>query len=555
MTAIIRELQLSQKAFRKKLGTVSSRPLHDGTSVISKMLEVLPPRHVCDKLVEIYLNNFENVLRVFHIPTFLRECEHFWETRATGAAYGSEFTGFIPQLIIVLAIASSLDDSDTLTGGDSEGTPSAAMCCGLVQAWLDGLGGKQRIDFSTLRTQILLLLARQTRSTRVDEMWNATGLLVRSAMTMGLHRDPAESSNISVFEGEQKRRLWMTIVEMDLQTSLTYGMPSMVRQCDFNCRSPANIDDQDLFEDMSGLLASKPFEEYTDSLSQVALVRSLPLRLEAVNFGSNTKLQADYGEVLKLGRKLEEFLQDLPAPLKFDHVSMEGNERPGRLFGRVLLDVYLRRALLCLYRPFTLDASGGEIFAEARRACIRSSLILLSHQDVFDPDVADLDVINSKKYWDLFHVICKDDIMQAALGVCLEIKMMSRMSATNTSGMPPVKNPPRSHERSVQVNTDERVSTWTKANLTRTVENILESLVRRINEFGSDFKDSLCLSIVLQSVRTRSSHEKEALMREGITSFIRLCRQRLLQEGGVTDKRYGGSNAVGSPRLMCSEMY
>ncbi len=542
MTAMLKEFQLSQKAFTKKHRTVNHRSLLDDSSALSKMLEMMPPRLICDKLVGIYFNNYEKSLRILHIPTFLGECEQFWETRETQA---STFTGFIPQLTTVLAIASSLDDSDNLTGEMSEGRLSATTHCGLVEAWLDGLNGKRRIELSTLRTQSLLLLARQTRLTRVDEMWNATGALVRSAMTMGLHRDPTESPNISIFQGEQRRRLWMTIVEMDLQTSLTCGMPTMVREADFTCCSPANVDDLDLSEVMTECPVSKPLDEWTDSLSQVTLARSLPQRLEAVSVVSNINLETHYGEVLEHGRKLEDFLQDLPATLKFDYMSKEVNEGPGRLLGRVLLDAYIRRALLCLYRPFALNALGEGTFSEARRACVRSSLIILSHQDAFDPDVADLDVVNSKKYWDLFHVICKNDIMQAALSVCFEIKIMSHPLLSPTAGMIPMKASIHPQDQSVLANPTERNSTWTKASLTRTIENTLNSLMRRINEFGSDLKDPLCLSIVLQSVRTKSSQEKkEALMREGATSVIKACQQYLLQGDGSAGHNVNGSSNV-----------
>ncbi|KAI9880681.1 MAG: hypothetical protein M1830_001314 [Pleopsidium flavum] len=525
MTAIMKEFQLSQKALTSKHRPVSHRPLLDDSSALSKMLEMLPPRLICDKLVGIYFNNHEKTLRILHVPTFLGRYEQFWDTRENQAA---TFTDFIPQLTTVLAIAHSLDDSSDLTGEMSEGRLSATTYCGLVEAWLGGLNGKRRIELSTLRTQSLLLLARQSSLTRVEEMWHATGALVRSAMTMGLHRDPTESPNISIFQREQRRRLWMTIVEMDLQTSLTCGMPTMVRGADFNCCSPANVDDLDLFEVMTEYPVSRPLNEWSDSLSQVTLARSLPQRLEAISLVSNINLEVDYWEVLKHGRKLEESLQDLPAILKSDYVSKEGNEGPGRLFTRILLDTYIRRALLCLYRPFTLNALGEGTFPEARRACVRSSLIILSHQDAFDPNVADLDVVNSKKYWDLFHVICKNDIMQAALSVCLEIEMLSLPVSSPSAETIPTKARPHPNDL---VNPTVKNSTWTKASLTRTIEDTLDSLLRRITEFGSDLKDPLCLAVVLQSVRTQSSQEKkDALMREGATSVIKACQQHFLHE-------------------------
>lgn len=74
---------------------------------------------------------------------------------------------------------------------------------------------------------------------------------------------------------------------MDLGASLIYGMPVMLHESDFTCRVPANVDDISLVDGMTTMPASRGLEETTDSVFQVALAKSLSLRLRAVNESSS----------------------------------------------------------------------------------------------------------------------------------------------------------------------------------------------------------------------------------------------------------------------------
>ena len=108
----------------------------------------------------------------------------------------------------------------------------------------------------------------------------------------------------------------MTKVEIDLQASLIYGMPIMVRETGFLYALPANVDDADPVEDVVEYPVveypvAKPFDQWTDSSCQVTLARSLPYRLEALNLSSNITFKADYKMALLLGTKLEELLYDI----------------------------------------------------------------------------------------------------------------------------------------------------------------------------------------------------------------------------------------------------
>ena len=106
-----------------------------------------------------------------------------------------------------MAIESSLDDPAIVRCEMPEKHFEPSRARDLVRNWLCSLNGKQRAKLLTIRMQILLLLAHQIMFKRAEEIWRKTGTLVRSAMAIGLHRDPTNSPYLTIFEAEQRRKL------------------------------------------------------------------------------------------------------------------------------------------------------------------------------------------------------------------------------------------------------------------------------------------------------------------------------------------------------------
>ena len=506
------------------LQSKSQLPLNSPESVsdlgispeLLELRALLPSKPVCDQLLETYTKNFEKTLRILHVPTFIHQYMQFWadpdhETHQSPA--------FLPQLTAVLTIALAFEgQSTTLDNFSTEYLKRTAIS--LIQVWLQKLGRKHRAELATLQVEALLVQARHLRLQSAEDLWSATGALVRSAMVMGLHLNLSKSTNVSVFQVENRRRLWITIVEMELQASIASGMPVMTPDLDFGPLTPANLNDYDFDESTVELPPPKPLHTWTDSLAQATLAMSLSQRINAMALVRIASPEIDLSELVKHGRVLEECLRQIPSPLKLDH-TVESDENPALLLNRVLLDVYTRRPLLCLYRPIVVgDISDDPAFLEIQQVCLESSLAILSYQDYFDPNVADLDVFNSNAYWDVFQIFCKNDILGAALSVCRYIKLSSQQQPT-------AQTPPNHPQTSLPAT--QRGLTQSKASLTRTVENTLDSLTRRIGETGSNMKDILLLAVVLQSVRGRgSAQQKERLMHQGAKKALSACRQHLL---------------------------
>lgn len=484
------------------------------------MLKCLPREYSWDVLFSA-MPYWESLTRILHLPSFRRECDEIFKALRAGidTLPPSVRESLVPQLLAMLALSARLAMAMKYPQNDRISEGQIGIYAIPIQQWMNDLNSKERLNIYSLQTRTLLLLVRQSNNASPSALWKESGDLVRSAMIIGLHLEPEEYAEFSLFQREQRRKLWRTIVELDIQFSLAASMPTALRVSDLRLRELKNVDDLDLVEEMIEYPADKGQHIWIDAIAQIVLGPSLRERLDAVNrIGGNVNLNADASFLLQRAADLERSLQTLPIPAQSDLAFGSINDRaPGRYFANIMLDVFIRRPSLSIYRAIALSPQRSR-YPEARKAAIRSSMALLSHLDALDPAVADLNVIKDRDLLNLFHVLCKNDIMQSAHFLCFEIQQFSQ----------PAPDEPHSPADD---------ATWTKHSLTRTVENTLNSLIQRLGQFGSDLKEVLPLSIVLQSVRSGgTSDEKIELLHRGAERVWNACRAEMPQIRVITER-------------------
>jgi hypothetical protein len=508
---LAKEVQFLQTKSLAPITTPESLSEMDSSSELQQLLDSLPPKSACDKLLEVYTANCERTLRVIHVPSFLRRYTAFWQDPDHHSA-----SSFVPLLTAVLTVAVSFDPEPSTLEESSSWDYLAKDATPSLQAWLSKLPRKHRVDLATLQVETLLLISQELHLVPPEELWKASGSLIRSGMVMGLHVNLSQSTNLSFYQAECRRRLWITIVELDLQASITSGMPVTNPQLDFGPLTPLNINDADFDESTSKSPPPSPLDEETDSLTLITLATSLAHRIRVMNTVQHTNPRDNLGERVKQGLRLEKYISDVPTQLKPNHDTESA--RPASVLSHVLLDIFLRRPLLCLFRPvITYISHDDPSFHEIRGACLDSSLAILSYQDHFDPQFADPDVLNSTAYWDIFYTLCQHDILRAALSVCEHMRLPTK---TLVAASPP---------RDVTEPRISRIPIPGKAGLTRIIESTIGSFTRRIHCRGNNIKDLILLAVVLQSIRARgSSEQKEGSMLQGATNTLTACRQHLL---------------------------
>ncbi|KAJ5278885.1 hypothetical protein N7478_004257 [Penicillium angulare] len=484
----------------------------------------LPSKSVCDRLVAIYQRNFEKVHRILHVPSFVRDYNNFWAQSGQDISFLSMFLPIVTSVLLVSVVFDGQSPSSPYSSTDWDYLYHNAIAA--VQAWMQKLPRKQKTEIATLQVGALILLARQLHLRPPEEIWSESGSLVRSAMVMGLHVNISQWKGSTPLHAELRRRLWITIVEMDLQASMTAGMPVITPDIPISSLIPSNLNDADFDDSSNALPPPRSLDEETDSIYQIILSRSLEQRIRAVRYTHNTNPQDDIGERLRQGERMQEVLDQIPASLKPDHDSEDVELRSS--LNRVLLSVFIRRPLVCLLKPMT---SGNKVqgnhplLPEVQRMCLESSMAILSYQDLFDPNLLDLDIADSSGYWNVFQKFCQSDIFWAALGVCEYLKFLNIQSSIQSPSNEFTSE--KSHRTSNH--TGSQPPLHNKATLIRQIEITLDSLTRRIGEKGANMKDVLLLSVVLQLVRARGPlSQKESRMSEGAKDALAKCRQNLL---------------------------
>lgn len=486
--------------------------------VQKRMADILPNKTICDRLLDAYITMSEGLYRVVHVPSFRAEYEAFWQQRGVSDA-------FLPRLMCMLSLGARFEtDKRGLSHDRSDGI-HAPTACTLARAWLDGLRGKQLVDMDTLQCEVLLLHATRMMSSKNQDSWMQLGSIVRMAMIMGLHRDPDEFPQLRPFYAELRRRLWYTIMDMDLHVALASNLPCSVREGEYTCRPPGNLDDNDIYPEMTKLPPSKPIDEFTNTQLQAYASRTLPHRIRVSTIINRLDTIRDFQEVLDCGIQLERLLDDV------NHLFPRRNQTldPGAKFKewrmRALLDMHVRRPLLALYRPFAL--STVECPMHITTSYLKSSMTMLTYMDELDTRMPGFDDVSH-----MYHIVLRHDIMQAAFSVCYFIKCANEQQAAAAAAASAhssnsnlvngqLPSPDVQHHPGELgfINALENRTVWSTQGMTRAVQNTLDSFVSMVQDSSCDLKDTVVLSVVVNSVKGGTTEDKIKRITDGIAQI------------------------------------
>ncbi|KAG6039905.1 hypothetical protein E4U41_001812 [Claviceps citrina] len=487
--------------------------------VQKRMTDILPKKEICDRLVTMYFDTSESIYRILHTRTFYDAYNMYWEGNLQSES-------FLPQLLCVLSVASRFETKSRGMGHERSDGVHIPTACALIQSWLDSLKGKQLVDVSTVQVQILLIHASRMITPRLQDSWNKLGYVLRLAMSMGMHRDPAEfEPRIPVFWGEMRRRLWFTMADMDLHMSIACNMPSLLRDGDFTCKPPRNLNDSEMYLNMQELPPTRPIDQMTDNQMQVYAAITLAARMRVAPLVNRIDSLRDYSEVLDVGTKMERFLDDINY-IYPRQGSYSAAQKSKQWRSRVILDMHVRRPLLALYRPLALGAP--DVPAEISRAFLKSSVVILKYLDELDPSLAQFHEVA-----EMYHQILKPDIIYSSLSICFYIQAAVRQNSESLvlghSGGPSHMTTETGDEFSLY--SGESVVPWSPLRLISTVQESLDLLIKFMS--GSDTKDILVVAAVLESVKNPQPNIQD--MTRKLYAVLDAC----LRSSGTTKEKLG----------------
>jgi len=307
---------------------------------------LLPSREETDTLVEVYLDQFEQVHRIVHVPSFRRQYATFWDPSVPHTA------SFTALILSMMSISSCLhgNTSGKLVGMVSQSHHMAEQWIQACETWNQRQSQKHR---KLIHYQIACMnyLAKRVNTVKKKRFWTGAGALVQDGVSVGLHRDPShKADNISVYNQEMRRRIWCTLQEFDMQASFDHGLPTLLSALHFDVDAPRNLDDEDFDEDTTELPPSKPITQYTYASYQHLCRQSLALRLELSRILTGPPDDIDYDQVIRYTNEITQEIDSLPS---WDiNANGAGETKRKPLLAYTFLHIQLRQYIIPLHQPY-----------------------------------------------------------------------------------------------------------------------------------------------------------------------------------------------------------
>lgn len=527
--------------------------------------ELIPSREVSDELVQAYLRTTEPVLRVIHAPSFMSQYKQYWEIPQPSNEV------FIAKLLLVLAIGTCFSRQEAFAPLRSSAT--RWICA--VQGWVKSSAWESRITLSCVQFHCLLLIARQTCCVGKKQLWASASSLLQTAMELGLHRSPRFIPEVDVFEAEMRRRLWATVAELLVQTSIDAGTAPMLSSDDFDCEPPSNIDDHQLHEGSVALPTPKPMNHFTETTTQILLQRSLPVRLEIARYLNHFRSDGSYSTALRLHAELSHVLGSHARLL-----DLASHPTASFIFHKKLFTLLTHRFFIALHQLFALRAPKDATFCISRTVCFSSSVLLLSLAQPSSP-APDLPIDtnaatasafvssqsssssrsarapSSTDQWsdDFARLMCRgsgmfgEATLRAAIAVGFEVVVQHRQR--NRQHVATYNRP----ETQASGLGDTEAEAEDKGR--QAVEEFVSLSMERIRIVGDLFKSNLLFVVILAMVNSSEGEEEARVkfaMRENLRFWLEVLKERVEEfSEGVVRGGLGSQTSVAAGNVWTGE--
>ncbi|RYC91575.1 hypothetical protein BFJ63_vAg5586 [Fusarium oxysporum f. sp. narcissi] len=342
-------------------------------------------RPVVDRLVSRYFNSFEMSPAVLHSVQFLKEYEDFWDDPSAVSPL------WLGLLFTIMCLATQFEKFRLDPGVQS---PAALSMERDLQKMADTyrlrigqclvLGNYTKGGPYVLETLMLYIAAEVFSSTDAEiDIWILTGNTVQIALHMGYHRDPKHFKGMSSFAAEMRRRVWATLVEMDLVLSAQMGLPRMIKQWQTDTQEPSNLQDSDFDKTTVEMPPSRPDTDLTPILYRLVKARLMTTVGYIWDFAADVRPYT-YTEVERMDNKLDEARKSIPDCLRWHSFARCITDSPQNIMQKVVLETLFYRAKIVLHRKFMFGPPANS--ADSKRIVLESALKLLDYQHMLQEE-------------------------------------------------------------------------------------------------------------------------------------------------------------------------
>ncbi|KAF2493453.1 hypothetical protein BU16DRAFT_619779 [Lophium mytilinum] len=339
---------------------------------VEELLCSLPTKAVADHLVHMFTQEMDLPgSHIMHVPTLLRECEEFWSNpNAVSLTWLARL-----YAIMCLALQWGLRTGVNVDGIMLPETTIRIYRNRASQCLIASDYGKP----TTYTLEAMLMYLACEHFWDVDGYFRASlvfAMIVRLALRAGYHRDPSHYPNISIFDGEIRRRFWAHIFQIDVWFSHKCALPRQIDERQADTAPPVSVLDEDLYPTMTELPIPRPSNVPTNIGFLNYKTKLLEIVTRITDRSSTANLSFD--DVLNLDQALDSRLESRPA-----WVVVPGNDTtlaPVALGRLIEVDILAQCARIILHRKYLIPARTNPKYARSRQACLKAASEVLRHQ-------------------------------------------------------------------------------------------------------------------------------------------------------------------------------
>ncbi|PNP58312.1 hypothetical protein THARTR1_01827 [Trichoderma harzianum] len=198
------------------------------------------------KLKEVFADRVDPMMKILHLPTF-------WASLANALRHPDNMPKSLEALIFAfyfVTVSSLKEDECQSMFGVSLSAVMSRYRVATRQALINARFVSTS-NFMTLQAfSIFTVCVRNTY--RCDTLYILSGVAIRLARKMGLHRD-GTFLGLPPFETEMRRRLWWHLAHIDCRTADVMGTKPSPEISSGDTKKPINVDDEELYPDMKSL--------------------------------------------------------------------------------------------------------------------------------------------------------------------------------------------------------------------------------------------------------------------------------------------------------------
>ncbi|KAH8918072.1 hypothetical protein BT69DRAFT_1354194 [Atractiella rhizophila] len=317
---------------------------------LKEALSCLPPRHLCDELVDNYLQKLEWISKPLHVPSFKAQYTQFFaQINANSSAEVDP--AWLSLLLMILCLSTRFFGSGLGTGrADVKPTaePNSKLLFKMAYRLLSCSGALTSGTVESLQAIVLMNVWLEDQG--IHEMKRV--LISTALRALQLRKVQPTAPFLQV---ELLRRLHWTLMTEDYQDSLetqTYSIPA-----DQNRYSiPWNLEDEDLGERNANQKSPEKPTVMSYHLSKISFAQVVRRATDLHNLSQresqSSESELPYEHVIEVTKELREAYERIPSFLRPDISTIDHSPSLRHLtWSRIMIGFLFHSTMLALHFP------------------------------------------------------------------------------------------------------------------------------------------------------------------------------------------------------------